>query len=99
MLRPAALAAAYLLPAGLLSALAAETPAPADLSDWDRVRAQFMLDPDYLHFASFFIASHPNPVREAIEGYRRAMDRNPFLVIEQGMFEDEAHNVPLQVQR
>ncbi|RYZ69057.1 MAG: aminotransferase class V-fold PLP-dependent enzyme, partial [Lysobacteraceae bacterium] len=39
------------------------------------------------------------PVREAIEGYRRAMDRNPFLVIEQGMFEDEAHNVPLQVQR
>lgn len=99
MLRPAALAAASLLPAGLLSALAAETPAPADLSDWDRVRAQFMLDPDYLHFASFFIASHPTPVREAIEGYRRAMDRNPFLVIEQGMFEDEAHNVPLQVQR
>jgi selenocysteine lyase/cysteine desulfurase len=69
-----------------------------DLSDWDKVRAQFALDPALAHFASFFIASHPAPVRDAIEAWRRAMDRNPFHVIEQGMFEDEAHNVPLQVQ-
>ncbi|MET1162590.1 MAG: aminotransferase class V-fold PLP-dependent enzyme [Pseudoxanthomonas sp.] len=95
---PTTLAATSLLPAGLLSALAAEAPAPADLSDWDKVRAQFALDPDYLHFASFFIASHPAPVREAIETYRRAIDANPFLVIERGLFEDQAHNVPLQVQ-
>ena len=76
-----------LLPAGLLSALAAEAPAPPDLSDWDKVRAQFVLDPAYLHFASFFIASHPAPVRAAIEGYRRAIDANPCLVIERGLFE------------
>ena len=82
----------------LLAALAAETAPMPDLSSWDKVRAQFALDPALAHFASFFIASHPAPVRDAIEAWRRAMDRNPFHVIEQGMFEDEAHNVPLQVQ-
>ncbi|MCY7354289.1 MAG: aminotransferase class V-fold PLP-dependent enzyme [Lysobacter sp.] len=95
---PAALAATSLLPTGLLAAVAAETPALPDLSSWERIRAQFTLDPSYAHFASFFIASHPEPVRAAIDGYRRAMDRNPFHIIEQGLFEDDAHNVPLQVQ-
>src|SRR6476620_5499969 len=82
----------------LLAALAAETAPMPDLSSWDKVRAQFALAPALAHFASFFIASHPAPVRDAIEAWRRAMDRNPFHVIEQGMFEDEAHNIPLQVQ-
>lgn len=95
---PAMLAAGALVPSALMTALAAQAAPAADLSDWDRVRAQFTLDPAYQHFASFFIASHPAPVREAIEGYRRAIDANPFLVIERGLFEDEAHNVPLQVQ-
>ena len=93
-----ALAATALLPGALLGALAAETPPLPDLSDWDRVRAQFALDPDYAHLASFFIASHPAPVRDAIDAYRRAIDRNPFRVVEQAMFEDDAHNLPLQVQ-
>ena len=94
---PAALAATALLPGPLLAAVAAQTSTPPDLSDWEAVRAQFALDPAYLHFASFFIASHPTPVREALEGYRRAMDANPFLVVERAMFEDDAHNLPLQV--
>lgn len=94
---PAALGAAALAPGGFAAALAQETPPLPDLSDWDRVRAQFSLDPAWMHFASFFIASHPAPVRAAIEGWRRAMDRDPFQVIERGMFEDDAHNVPLQV--
>ncbi len=94
---PAALAASALLPGPLLAAVAAQTPAPPDLSDWDAVRAQFALDPAYLHFASFFIASHPTPVREALDRYRRAMDANPFLFVERAMFEDDAHNLPLQV--
>ncbi len=94
---PAALAATSLLPGPVLAALAAQTPALPDLSDWDAVRAQFALDPAYLHFTSFFIASHPTPVREALEGYRRAMDANPFLFVERAMFEDDAHNLPLQV--
>lgn len=96
---PAAAGAVALLPAGLLAAIAAQTPALPDLSDWGKVRAQFALDPGYAHFASFFIASHPAPVRDAIEAYRRSIDQNPFLVIEQGLFEDAAHNVPMQVQK
>ena len=98
LVAPAALAATSLLPANLLAALAAESPALPDLSSWDNVRAQFALDPSVAHFASFFIASHPAPVREAIEAYRRAIDRNPFLVVERGMFEAPEENLPMQVQ-
>ncbi|MBJ6979420.1 MULTISPECIES: hypothetical protein [unclassified Luteimonas] len=58
---PAALSAA-LLPTSLLAALEAETPPAPDLSTWESVRAQFALDPAWMHFASFFIASHPAPV-------------------------------------
>jgi isopenicillin-N epimerase len=98
LVAPAVLAATAALPGGLLAALAAETPVVPDLSDWNRVRAQFALDPSYAHFASFFIASHPAPVRDAIEGYRRAIDRNAFHVVEEALFEDEAHNIPLKVR-
>ncbi|MEO6263414.1 MAG: aminotransferase class V-fold PLP-dependent enzyme [Luteimonas sp.] len=98
LIAPVALAATALLPTGLLATVAMETPPLPDLSNWDRVRAQFAVDPSWLHFASFYIASHPAPVRDAIEGYRRAIDRNPYVVVEQGMFEDDAHNLPLQVQ-
>src|SRR5688572_2809401 len=94
---PAALAATSLVPGGFADALAKETAGLPDLSDWDRVRRQFALDPSYAHFASFFIASHPAPVRDAIESWRRAMDRDPFQTIEHGMFGDDAHNIPLQV--
>ena len=95
---PAALGAVSLLPGSFAAALAHETPPLPDLSDWSRVRAQFSLDPAWMHFASFFIASHPAPVRDAIEAWRRAMDRDPFQIIEHGMFTDEAHNIPLQVR-
>ena len=94
---PLVLSAGALMPS-FAAALAEETPALPDLSDWTRVRAQFALDPTYLHFASFFIASHPTPVRDAIEGWRRAIDRNPFHAVEHGMFEDEASNLPRKVQ-
>ena len=95
---PVALGGAAVAANGLMAALAAESAPMPDLSTWEGVRAQFSLDPDLAHFASFFISSHPAPVRDAIEAWRRAMDRNPFHVIEQGLFEDEAHNIPLQVQ-
>ena len=36
------------------------------------MRSQFDVSPDYAHFASFFIVSHPRPVREAIETLLRA---------------------------
>ena len=93
---PVALGA--LASSGLLGALAAESVPMPDLTSWDKVRAQFALDPQLAHFATFFIASHPAPVRDAIEAWRRAMDKNPFHVIESGMFEEESKNVPLKVQ-
>jgi isopenicillin-N epimerase len=98
MVAPAALAATSLLPAALLAAATAETPTMPDLSNWGLVRAQFALDPTSSNFASFYLASHPAPVRAAIEGYRRALDRNPYGVVEQAMFEDDARNIPLQVR-
>lgn len=93
-----AVLSATLLPTSLLAALDAETPTTADLSTWEAVRAQFALDPAWMHFASFYIASHPAPVQAAIDGYRRAIDRNPFITVEHGMFSEGADNVHVQVQ-
>ena len=55
-------------------------PAPArasDLSTWAGVRAEFLLSREYIHMALMLLASHPRPVREAIERHRRGLDENP----------------------
>jgi hypothetical protein len=36
-----------------------------DVRTWAGVRSLFPLDPSWLHFAGFLLASHPVPVREA----------------------------------
>lgn len=69
-----------------------------DLQDWPTVRDQFNLSRDYVHLSTFYIASHPRPVREAIDQYRRALDENPFRVVEQGMFDPESENMPVKVK-
>lgn len=97
---PVAMGAATLLPGALATALAQETPALPDLTDWDAVRAQFVLDPAWLHFASFYLVSHPAPVRDAVDAWRRAIDRNPYLTVEHNAYtDDEAKWVPGQVMR
>ncbi len=53
-------------------------PSGDDLSDWAAVRAPFELKPDAAYFALFFLASHPKPVREAIERHRRGFDADPM---------------------
>jgi len=45
-----------------------------DLSDWDAVRDLFALSPDRVHMSAMLIASHPAPVREAIERHRDGLD-------------------------
>lgn len=60
--------------------------APNDLSNWQNVRAQFAISPDYINLSGFFLASHPRPVREAINNYRRALDDDPFAVVEKEEF-------------
>lgn len=53
---------------------------------WEEVRAEFPLNPDYLHFSQFFMVSQPYPVRRAIQRFRDEIDADPFLAVEAGMF-------------
>jgi isopenicillin-N epimerase len=48
---------------------------------WSAFREQFTLSPDYVHMSALLIVSHPAPVREAIEEYRREIDENPVLTL------------------
>src|SRR5262245_40029536 len=86
MVRTSAAIAAAAVPSPLLAAVQSRTPAPADLRGWQDVRRLFTLAPNQLHFASFYLASHPRPVREAIETFRRTLDDEPYLATEQRMF-------------
>jgi selenocysteine lyase/cysteine desulfurase len=56
------------------SALAAD--AAFDPHSWASVRAQFALDPHATNFATFLLAPHPRPVRDAIARHARALDRD-----------------------
>jgi selenocysteine lyase/cysteine desulfurase len=66
--------------------LAAEVPfpkafgnsPPLKLDPWQAVRAQFQLSHDYIHLAGFFLASHPAPVRAAIERHRSGLEADPI---------------------
>lgn len=62
--------------------------AAENLQNWTGVRKQFdALSKDYIHLSSFFLASNPRVVREAIEKHRRAIDDNPFLYIENNIYQ------------
>ncbi len=88
----AAASAAPLLPACRAHEGAAAAPAraAADLGDWEQVRRQFPLDYSWIHMAQFLMASHPAPVRAAIEAHRRGLDENPALYIEENVGRCEA---------
>jgi isopenicillin-N epimerase len=90
--------------AGALTPLlsGAESPKaapPARYNDWASVRREFDLSPDYIHLGLFYLTSHPRPVREAIEKYRRQLDSNPFVTVESSLFESAEKNLPLQICR
>jgi uncharacterized protein len=68
------------------------------LDDWSVVRDQFNLSREYIHLATFALASHPRPVRETIEKYRRALDENPFLVVDRGLWGPKAESLPHKVR-
>ncbi len=52
--------------------------------EWEEVIAQFQLDSRYLHLGgSQFISSHPKPVRKAIAFYRKQLNQNPVLYIQE----------------
>jgi isopenicillin-N epimerase len=70
--------------------LASPVPSSSSLASWDAVRAQFALSHDYVHLASFLLASHPVRVAQEIERFRRELDANPALMMEVE-FENRAH--------
>lgn len=94
-----ALAAGALAPGSLLAAIARSAPKRAgrapDLSSWSDVRGLFNLAPGWTHLSAFYLASHPRPVREAVDQYRRALDDNPYLYVEQSMFQDDHASLEL----
>lgn len=45
--------------------------------DWESVMAEFELARDPVYMAAFLFASHPRPVREAIEFHRSELDKSP----------------------
>jgi selenocysteine lyase/cysteine desulfurase len=55
--------------------------------DWKAVRALFPLTADWAHLATFLLVSHPRPVADAIDYFRRKIDADP-LWIEQAAFSD-----------
>lgn len=77
---PAALTACSLPGTAGTAQVPGTTPAGTG-PDWDWVRAQFDLAPDYVHMSGFYLASHPRGVRDEIERHRRTIDRNPFLAV------------------
>lgn len=64
-------AASAALPKRLLAATSAFDP-----ESWASIRAQFELDPHAVNLSAFLLASHPAPVRHAIERHARALDQD-----------------------
>ena len=48
--------------------------------DWRAVRELFPLAPDWVPLSSFLFVSHPKPVAEAIEKFRRKIDADPVWI-------------------
>ena len=65
------------------SALATGSPVlPTPESSWAEIKHQFDIAPGIVQMSSFYLASHPKPVREAIERHRRGLDRDSHSYIE-----------------
>jgi isopenicillin-N epimerase len=55
----------------------AAAPEAKQAVGWTDVRRQFRLAPGWVHMSGLLLASHPAPVRRAIERHRRGLDANP----------------------
>lgn len=60
-----------------------EPAAPAAPTDWAAVRSMFRLAPGTIDMSAMLIASHPQPVRDAIMRYRDALDANPVRFLDE----------------
>ncbi|MEN5304644.1 pyoverdine-tailoring periplasmic protein PvdN [Pseudomonas sp. TWI628] len=81
--RAGLLAAALPLTGSLAQTALAATPvAKTGQNKWQALRQQFDLDPAYLHFCNFLLASHPRVVSEAIARFRARLDQNPGEMVD-----------------
>jgi selenocysteine lyase/cysteine desulfurase len=55
---------------------------PGTTSSWAAIKQQFDIAPGIVQMSSFYLASHPRPVREAIERHRRGLDQEAHGYIE-----------------
>lgn len=60
----------------------AEAPSAGPLTDWDAVRRLFRITPQKIDLSAMLLASHPEPVRAAIERYRAELDVDTVEFIE-----------------
>jgi isopenicillin-N epimerase len=60
-------------------------PAPASSpgAEWVELKSLFPVASDWIDLSSMLITSHPAPVAEAIERYRKALDLNPNVFLEE----------------
>jgi len=66
------------------SAIASHGAAVAPASDeWSLIRDLFPLARDRIHMTGLLLASHPAPVREAIERHRGGLDEDPVTYLEE----------------
>ena len=54
-------------------------------SSWDEIKRQFETSPGMVQMTSFYLASHPKPVRDAIERHRRGLDLNSVHYIHENV--------------
>lgn len=67
-----------------------KTPPKSSETLWRSVRRQFNLDPGYIHLGTLLLASHPQPVRSAIDRHRRGLDRHPVHYLYHNRWDFEA---------
>ncbi|WP_437963016.1 aminotransferase class V-fold PLP-dependent enzyme (plasmid) [Sorangium sp. So ce119] len=77
-----ALGAAGCAASGTATAASGRPQARPPTDAWQRVRDEFEVSPAWIHMTSFLLASHPRPVREAIEALRRELDDNPARALD-----------------
>jgi len=59
--------------------------------DWPAVRDLFSLSREWIHLAAFLLASHPKPVADAIDQYRRKIDAEPGWIEDAAFADSEGH--------
>ena len=86
-----------LVRSGLLLAASAFAGLPAAharravaAEEWGAFRDQFELSRDLVHMGGLYIASHPAPVRAAIEAHRRGLDEDPVGYLQERGGRNEA---------